>query len=251
MPWRCYNSKQTKADLTQLHHAKSFCLDFDWRNDATHTTLSGDSLLSYTAQTGRAQISVSLIYRKVAVGRDSSVGIATRYGSDIILVCLRVSRWWTETCFYVIRCGDRIPVEGRYSTPVQTAPGAHPASCTVHTGSVCRGKAAGAWRWPPNPQSSAEVEERVELYIYSGLSWQVLRWILTKGWLKKHRRIREIIDAFHPTKSKPNFRLSMHVHRPARVKESGKIARAFKQPRLPCRPQCAHIYRLSYPPRQY
>jgi hypothetical protein len=35
-----------------------------------------------------------------------------------------------------------------------------------------RGKAAGAWRWPPIP-SSVEVKERVELYLYStsGPSW--------------------------------------------------------------------------------
>jgi hypothetical protein len=38
-------------------------------------------------------------------------------------------------------------------------------------------KTAGAWRWPPTP-SSAEVKERVELYIYSpfGSSWSVLGW---------------------------------------------------------------------------
>jgi len=31
--------------------------------------------------------------------------------------------------------GDRIPVGARFSVPVQTGPGAHPASCTVGTGS--------------------------------------------------------------------------------------------------------------------
>jgi hypothetical protein len=31
--------------------------------------------------------------------------------------------------------GDRIPVEARFFAPVQTGPGAHPASCTMGTGS--------------------------------------------------------------------------------------------------------------------
>jgi len=31
--------------------------------------------------------------------------------------------------------GDRIPVGARFSAPVQTCPGAHPASCTMGTGS--------------------------------------------------------------------------------------------------------------------
>ena len=34
----------------------------------------------------------------------------------------------------------------RYSTSVQTGPGAHPASCTMGTGSFPGGKAAGEWR---------------------------------------------------------------------------------------------------------
>ena len=42
------------------------------------------------------------------------------------------------------RSGDRILVEARFSAPVQTGPGAHPASCTMGTGSFpgvrsCRG----------------------------------------------------------------------------------------------------------------
>ena len=43
------------------------------------------------------------------------------------------------------------------------------------------GKLAGEWRWPPTP-SSAEVKERVELYIYSpfGPLWPALRWTLHK-----------------------------------------------------------------------
>jgi hypothetical protein len=64
----------------------------------------------------------------------------------------------------------------RFCTPVQTGPGAHPASCTMGIGSFRGGKAAGAWRWQPTP-SRAEVKERVELYLYSpsGPSWPVLR----------------------------------------------------------------------------
>ena len=49
------------------------------------------------------------------------------------------------------RSGHRIPVEARFSTPVQYGPEAHPASYTMSTGSFPGGKAAGPWRWPPTP----------------------------------------------------------------------------------------------------
>jgi len=51
----------------------------------------------------------------VRVGRGSSVGTATGYGLDGPGI---ESRW-----------------EARFSAPVQTGPGAHPASCTMSTGS--------------------------------------------------------------------------------------------------------------------
>ena len=64
------------------------------------------------------------------------------------------------------RFGDRIPVEARLSASVQTGPGAHPTSCIMCTGSLSGDRAAGAWHLPPTP-SSAEVKERVKLYLYS------------------------------------------------------------------------------------
>ena len=92
------------------------------------------------------------IYMHTHRGRNSSVGIATRYGLD--------------------DPGDRIPVGVRFSAPVQTGPGAHPASYTMGTGSLPGAKRPGRGVDHP-PPSSAEVEGRVELYIYSpsGPSW--------------------------------------------------------------------------------
>jgi hypothetical protein len=63
------------------------------------------------------------------------------------------------------RSGDRIRAGARFPHP--------PDRPWVFLG----GKAAGAWRWPPTP-SSAEVKERVELYLSStsGTSWTVISW---------------------------------------------------------------------------
>jgi len=79
-------------------------------------------------------------------GRDSSVGIATRYGLDVPGI---ESRWGM-----------------RFSAPVQTGPETHPASCTIGTGS---------FPWVMRPErgvdhphpSSAKAKKRVELYLYS------------------------------------------------------------------------------------
>jgi hypothetical protein len=58
------------------------------------------------------------LFTDVVVGRDSSVGVATRYGLDATGI---ESRWGRD-----------------FSGPVQTDPGAHPASYTMGTGSLSR-----------------------------------------------------------------------------------------------------------------
>jgi len=66
-------------------------------------------------------------------------------------------------------------VGARFSAPVHTSPGAHPASYTIGTGSHSRGvKQLGRGDHPP--LSSVEVKERVELYLYSPseLMWLVI-----------------------------------------------------------------------------
>jgi hypothetical protein len=78
--------------------------------------------------------------------RDSSVGVATRYGLD----------------------GPEMEFRGGISAPVQTGPGAHPASCTKGTGSFPGVKRPEHGVDHP-PPSSTEVKERVELYLYSPL----------------------------------------------------------------------------------
>jgi hypothetical protein len=63
------------------------------------------------------------------------------------------------------RSGDRIPVEARFSAPIQTDPGAHPASYTVGTGSL-PGVMRSGRGVEHTPTSSAEGKERVQLYLY-------------------------------------------------------------------------------------
>ena len=82
------------------------------------------------------------------MGRDILVDRATGYGLDDPGI---ESRWGA-----------------RYSAPVQTGPGAHPAFCTIGTGSIPGVKRPGRGVDHPHP-SSAEVKKRVELYLYSSL----------------------------------------------------------------------------------
>jgi hypothetical protein len=72
------------------------------------------------------------------MGRDSSVGIATSYGLD----GLWIDSWWGA----------------RFFAPVQTGPGAHPASCTMGTGSFPGVRRPGRGGDHLSP-SSAEVKK--------------------------------------------------------------------------------------------
>jgi len=90
--------------------------------------------------------------------RDSSAGIASRYRLESPGI---ESPW------------------GR-NFPHTSSPALEPTQPPIKWVPVLsRGKAAGAWRWPPIP-TSAEVKEIVEIYLYSpsGPSWPVLRWTL-------------------------------------------------------------------------
>jgi hypothetical protein len=104
------------------------------------------------------------------VGRVSSVGIATGYGLDGPGIESRRGRDFPHLSR---------PALGHTQPPVQWVPG------------LSRGKAAGAWCWQ-HTQSSAEVKERVELYLYfpSGSSWPVLGWTLPLPLPKSRRRTR-------------------------------------------------------------
>jgi len=80
-------------------------------------------------------------------GPGSSVDMATDYGLDGPGI---ESRW-----------------EARFSTPVQTGPGAQPTSCTMDTGSFLGDKKRPGRDADPSSPSSAVGHERVELYLYS------------------------------------------------------------------------------------
>ena len=73
------------------------------------------------------------------------------------------------------RSGDRILVEARFSAPVQTGPGLHPASYAMGTASLPEVNRPGRGVNHP-PPSGAEVKEIIELYFYSPYrhSWQII-----------------------------------------------------------------------------
>ena len=75
----------------------------------------------------------------------------------------------------------------RFSAQVHTGPGAHPAVCTMRIVSLSPGIKLSGRNINHSPPSSAEVEETVELYIYSPL---VLHGLFYGELLLKVRKVR-------------------------------------------------------------
>ena len=59
---------------------------------------------------------------------------------DALIIQLYSVISWYSDCLRAGRFGDRIPVGSRFSAPFQTGPKAHPAFCTMGTGSFPGGK---------------------------------------------------------------------------------------------------------------
>ena len=73
-----------------------------------------------------------------------------------ILCALHFVSWagqrsWYSDWLWAGRSGDRIPVGARFSAPVQTGSGAHPASCTMGIGSFPGVKSGRGVRLTPHP----------------------------------------------------------------------------------------------------
>ena len=112
----------------------------------------------------------------------------------------------------------QLPVGMRFSASVLTSPGAHPASCTMGTGSFLGVKRPGHGVDNP-PPSSAEVKGRVELHLNSpsGPLWHILGWTLplptiqqiTVKWSVYICRNRELICE----RGEERLRLKTHVCR--------------------------------------
>ena len=73
----------------------------------------------------------------------------------------------TVHSFRAFRPEYRNPVRARFSSLVETGPGAHPASYTMGTGCLSAAEKRPGYGVNHPPPSKDEVKERVELYLYS------------------------------------------------------------------------------------
>ena len=93
---------------------------------------------------------MSIIFRFILLPIDIGAGYLSRYSDSLLAE----------------RSGDLILVGAKFSAPVQTGPGAHPAFYVMGTVSFLFSKRPERGVDHP-PQYSAEGKERMELYLYS------------------------------------------------------------------------------------
>jgi hypothetical protein len=130
-----------------LHYDRWVCCIY---NHQFYYNTTGESVV-FTTINSITLLPVLVLYLQQLIplhcGPDSSVGIATE---------LRAGR-----------SGDRIPVGARFSAPVQTGPGVHPASCTMGAGSFPGVESGRGVTLTPHPLLVPRSKNRVELYLYS------------------------------------------------------------------------------------
>ena len=105
----------------------------------------------------------SIYTSSAAVCSMSAAGISRDVSSDAGILCNKAAvlgDMIKETLCIIYRysdwlraglSGDRIPVAARFSAPVQTGPGAHPASCKMGTGSFLGVKSGRDVTLTPHP----------------------------------------------------------------------------------------------------
>jgi len=100
------------------------------------------------------------------------------------------------------RSGVRTLAGAKFSAPVHTGPGAHPASCKWVTGLFPGGKAGGVWRWPPTP-SSAEVREWRDRYVYPPWTFMTCARMSFICYLKRQSKLCSDHSIFHNVSTCP------------------------------------------------
>jgi hypothetical protein len=129
------------------------------KSGGTISQLGWSTSVACNGSPRKQQLHVSAIVNSAIIRLDTNVRETIQYsgpGSSVgIATELRLGR-----------SGDRIPVGARFSAPVQTGTGAHPASCTMGTGSFPGVESGQGLTLTPHPLLMPRSKNRVELYLY-------------------------------------------------------------------------------------
>ena len=97
----------------------------------------------------------------------SHVVLRRNFEENIGFIVCRHSVGGIATGHGLGRTGDRTPVRTRFSAPIQTVPGALPASCTMGAGSLSRGYSSRGLAVFTHPNRSLKLTlRRLMSYIY-------------------------------------------------------------------------------------